>query len=601
MPKALRIPVDGAAGGEAAWRPLSLTLIRRLLTYTRPYAASRNWLAVCVVLRSLQLPLLVASLGAAISGPICSGDFRRTLLAAGGFAALAAVTQFTFHFRHRLALKLGEQVIRDIRRDVFAHLHRMTAGFYNRTQPGAILSRVVNDIESMRVGVQDVLFISIVQLGQMTVAAAVMLYANWRLFGVVLALAPVLYWLNRQFRRRISRIYRAVSESFSRVTASLSEAISGIRVTQGFVRQDVNAGLFADLVADHSRYNVEIARVSGFYLPLLEFNSQFFIAALLIVGAWQAFRTPPLASVEELVQFFFMAGLFFSPLSALANQYNHALAAMAGAERVFALLDTQPDWQDPPDARKLANVRGEIEFRNVSFGYVPGRAVLHNVCFRVLPGQIVAMVGHTGCGKSTIINLVAKFYLPTAGQVLIDGVPLGQIDSDSLHRHMAVVLQENFLFTGTVADNIRLGRPGASDADVADAASRLDCLDMLQALPSGFDTPVGERGGSLSLGQRQLVCFCRAMLADPQILILDEATSSVDAMTEARIQTALVRLLAGRTCVVVAHRLSTIRHADIVLVLQHGRIIEQGFHHQLLGINGVYAELYRQFLRAGQA
>jgi ATP-binding cassette subfamily B protein len=600
MAKGFYIPMDGASG-EAAQRPLSLGMISRLFGYTRPYRAMRNWLALCVVLRSVQLPLLALALSSAINGPILSGNWTGTLWAAAGFLAFAGITQFTFHFRSHLALKLGEMVIRDVRQQVFAHLHRMNMSFFNRMPVGRILSRVTGDIESMRVGVQDVLFVSIVQIGNMLVAAVAMLWANWRLFLVVLAIAPILWYLNRAFRQRISRVYRAVSESFSRITSSLAEAISGIRVTQGFVRQDINAGLFSELVFDHSRFNVETARVSGFFLPLLEFNSQFFIAILLVVGAALAFHARHLATVQELVTFFFMAGLFFAPVQALANQYNHALAAMAGAERVFGLLDTQPDWQDAPNAHSLPAVRGDVEFRHVSFEYVPARPVLHNITFRLLPGQMVAMVGHTGCGKSTIINLAAKFYQPTSGQILIDGHPLAEVASESLHRRMGVVLQENFLFTGTVADNIRLGKPDATDEQVIDAARRLDCLDIIESLPEGFNTAVGERGSGISLGQRQLICFCRAMLADPQILMLDEATSSVDAMTEARIQTALARLFSGRTSFVVAHRLSTIRHADLVLVLEHGRIIEMGFHHQLLSLGGTYAELYRQFIRAGQA
>ena len=586
---------------EDRHRPLDARLIRRLLGYTRPYARTRNWLLVMVVTRSIQLPLLAWAIGAAIRGPVQSGDIRWLLWSAAGFAALALVTQFIAHFRGRLALQLGEWIIRDLREELFAHLQRMTLSFYSRTKVGQIISRITSDVEAMRVGVQDVMFISMVQLGQMFVAAGLMLYYDWMLFLLVLALAPVLWAINRSFRRRLVSGHRKNQESFSRITATLAESVTGIRVTQGFVRQDVNAGLFYDLVADHGLNNVGLARLSGVFLPLLEFNSQFFIAAMLVVGGWQVLRPEPLANVGDLVQFFFMASQFFSPIGSLGNQYNNALSAMAGAERVFKVLDTQPDWQDPPDAVDLPSVKGRVEFRDVSFSYVPGRTVLDRVSFTAEPGRIVALVGHTGSGKSTIINLISKFYLPSQGQVLLDGLDLARVSSDSLHRHMGVVLQQNFMFSGTVMENIRLGKPGATDEEIRDAARRLDCLDLIESLPNGLDTVVGERGSGISLGQRQLTCFTRAMLADPRVLILDEATSSVDTMTEARIQAAMGKLFEGRTSFVVAHRLSTIRHADIVLVLDHGRIIERGMHEQLLQEGGAYADLYRQFVQSTDA
>jgi ATP-binding cassette subfamily B protein len=285
----------------------------------------------------------------------------------------------------------------------------------------------------------------------------------------------------------------------------------------------------------------------------------------------------------------------------IGNIYNQALSAMAGAERVFELLDTEPEFADAPDAIALPPIEGRVEFRDVSFGYEPDHLVLQDINFVAEPGQTIALVGHTGSGKSSLIQLIYKFYLPTGGELRIDGHEIRQIEAASLHQQMGIVTQANFLFSGTVLDNIRVGRPNAEDEEVIEAARRLDVIDLIETMPEGFHTQVGERGEGISLGQRQIVCFVRAMLANPRIMILDEATSSVDTMTEVRLQKALATLLEGRTSFVVAHRLSTIQDADMVLVLDHGRVIERGNHHQLLSEAGVYANLYRQFVQASTA
>jgi len=600
---------------EEQFKPLEWGLIRRLFTYAQAVRRKRNILFVLTVIRSAQLPALVWASASIISGPIAHRDIGVLPWAVLGYGLLALATDGMFHWRQRYALEIGETVVNRLRAEIFAKTQRQPMSFFHRVKLGRIISRVTSDVEALRVGIQDVLFVSAIQFGQMVFTAVVMLRCDWMLFLVVLCMAPVLWLVNNHFRMKFSKLTRDAQESFSRVTATLAESVNGIRVTQGFVRQDTNAGLFRSLLSDHSRYSIDLARTSAILTPLLELNSQFFVAILLMFGGWRVLEGA--MSMDALIKFFFLSNFFFSPIAIIGNQYNQALVAMAGAERVFRLIDTPPDWQDAPEAQPLADPRGKsqgsrakdqagsrpaadgmrVEFDRVSFGYDPARLVLHDVNFAAEPGQTVALVGHTGSGKSSIINLVAKFYLPTAGELRLDGREVRTITSLSLHRQMGMVQQQNFLFSGTVFENVRLSRPGATEDDVRAAAAQLDCLDLLEALPQGLHTEVGERGASLSVGQRQLVCFTRALLADPRLVILDEATSSIDALTEARLQQALVKLLHGRTSFVVAHRLSTIRHADLVLVLDQGRIIERGTHAGLLAHGGHYAALYRQFVQ----
>ena len=596
----VRRPLEDDEDAEQ-FKPLEWGLIRRMFTYARPVKRELNILLVLTVIRSAQLPALIWASAAIISGPIAHHDIGGLPWAVLGYGLLALTTDVLFHWRQRYALEIGETVVNGLRAEIFAKTQRQPMSFFHRVKLGRIISRVTSDVESLRVGIQDVMFVSAIQFGQMVFTAIVMVRCDWVLFLVVAGLAPVLWGANRHFRVRLSHLTRAAQESFSRVTATLAESVNGIRVTQGFVRQETNAGLFRGLLADHSRYNMALARTSAKLTPLLELNSQFFVAILLLFGGWRVFDGA--MSIDALITFFFLSNFFFSPIAVIGNQYNQALVAMAGAERVFRLIDTQPAWEDAPDAVALPKVAGQgarVEFRKISFGYDPARLVLHEVDFVAEPGQTVALVGHTGSGKTSIINLAAKFYLTTCGELFIDGREVRTITSDSLHRQLGMVPQQNFLFSGTVLANLRLARPEATEAEVRAAAQQLDCLDLLEALPQGLHTEVGERGAGLSVGQRQLVCFTRALLADPRLVILDEATSSIDALTEARLQKALVTLLRGRTSFVVAHRLSTIRHADLVLVLDQGRVIERGTHAALLAGGGHYAALYRQFVQVDE-
>jgi len=595
------------ADGGFDWR-----IFQRLFRLTHPYAKLRTVVLITTFVRAFQRPLLFWALAAVINGSVASGRYSAVLLGAGGYFALALSTSVVAHFRQRNQNMLGESLVHDLRNQIFANIQRQPLGYFHKTKLGRILSRVVSDLESVRRGIQLFVFIG-QEFLQLAICGSLMAWYSWPLFLIILAFAPILLWANRHFLPRIHRLTRAAAESSSRLTGSLAESVRGIRIIQGYTRQGLGAeafGVHVDRLADD---NVRLATESAFYAPLLGLTGQFFLAALLVVSGYGALHGFAHLDIDSLVAFFFLPTSFFMSVQAAASYYPGLLASQVGAERVFQLIDMDPEWRDAdsaialPDPRNVSatasprSLGAEVEFRDVSFCYDSGRPVLHGIRFTAKPGQTVALVGHTGSGKSSIVNLVAKFYLAQSGDLHIDGHDIRQITSASLRSQIGIVHQTNFLFTGSVLENIRFGRPSATDTEIAEAANNLDCLDLLEGLPQGLHTEVGEGGTSLSLGQRQLVCFTRALLANPRILILDEATSAVDPVTEYRLQNALARLLAGRTSFVVAHRLSTIVRADNILVLDQGRIVERGTHHQLLSQRGKYHALYREFVFAGLA
>ena len=618
----------GGAGGGGGRRfrestegaSINWSVARRVLGYTRPYARHRNVVAALTVLRALQRPALVWLLAEIINGPISRGDYRGAVLETVAYGLLLLITAVVFHYRQHQQMLLGESIIHDLRNDVFENVQRMPLSYFHKTKLGRILNRVISDIEMVRRGMQQVFFFSILAIGQMVAAAGLMLYYNWALFLLLLGVGPLVWLTNRHFHPRLSRLSRAAAESSSRLTGSLAESIRGIRVIQSFTRQARGQAIYDGLSSRLAEDNVSLTSKAALYAPLLDLSGQLFTSILLVVGGYGALHGFAGLDLGSLVAFLFLPALFFQSLQQIGNLYTQAISSMAGAERVFQLIDLKPEWEDAPEAVDLPDPRSgfasadfkspipnlespalgaRVELRGVVFGYDPARPVLHDLSLLAEPGRTIALVGHTGSGKSTIVSLVSKFYVPGRGQVLIDGHDLRLIRAESLRRQMGIVHQNNYLFSGSVRENIRFGRPDASDADIIDVARRLDCLDLIESLPLGFDTDVGEGGAALSLGQRQLVCFARALIADPRLLILDEATSAVDPATEHRLQRALARLLAGRTSIVVAHRLSTIVRADQIIVLDQGRVVERGTHAALLARRGKYRALYREFVIAG--
>ena len=493
--------------------------------------------------------------------------------------------------------RAGESVQFDLRRRLFQHLQELSMSYYDKTKLGRIISRCTSDIGAMReVNVWGIWRV-VANIFMMSVAAIMLLWTDWRLFLAVAWLAPLVAVCNYVYRKRASGMHQLAREGWTRVSTNLAENITGMRVVTAFNRQEPNLDVF-DALQDANTYNnIRVSRINGIYTPLLQLIGFVGKVIILCLGTY-LILTGKLTKggVGAVVAAFLYWDWFMNPILNMGDFYNQLMMAMAGAERVFNLLDTEPEVMDDAKAIALPRIVGRVTFDHVTFGYNPDRPVLHEVNFEAQPGQTFALVGATGSGKSSIISLIARFYQPQKGRVLVDGHDIRHVVGESLHKQMGLVLQVNYLFTGTVMENIRYATPQASEQDVINAAKAIGSFDAIASLQKGFDTEVGERGANMSLGQRQLICFTRAFLADPRIFMLDEATSAVDTATEMAVQNSLEKLLAGRTTFIVAHRLSTIMKADQILVIEQGHIIERGTHRQLVDAGGKYAHLYEQFV-----
>jgi ATP-binding cassette subfamily B protein len=481
-------------------------------------------------------------------------------------------------------------MLADLRNLLFRHLQRLSLGFYERNRAGVIISRLTNDVEALDQLVTDGVT-SLVQNTLLLVGTAVILFVlDWRLALATLLVMPAMAFATALFRKRSARAYRRVRETLGAVTATLAEDIAGMRVLQSFTREPAARENFR-AVSDHYRSsNMSTVVLSGVYFPFVDLLSAAATAVVLGYGGWLSFHGQ--ISIGVVVAFLGYIANFFDPVQQLSQLYNTFLAAVAALDKITDLLEEEPEVVDAPDPVDLDDAAGQVTFESVRFAYGRGPEVIHGLDLEVPAGTTVALVGHTGAGKSTIAKLLARFYDPTEGRITIDGIDLRRVSQESLRRQLGIVPQEGFLFAGTVAENIAFGRPEADRDEIVAAARAVGADEFVTRLENGYDTQLGERGSRLSLGQRQLVAFARALLADPRILILDEATSSVDIGTERGIERALRRLLRGRTAFIIAHRLSTIRDADLIVVLEHGQVVEQGSHDELLAGRGLYTSLY---------
>jgi len=570
----------------------------RLLPYLKPYSAALTLVLTFVLIYTLLGLVGPYLMGVAIDNYIIPGDIpglaRISLLMLGSFCLYGifqAAADWTM-------ARVSQGALKQMRGDLFEHLQSLALRFFDRNPAGELMSRLTNDIDAINLAVSQNVTSIIASVLTLVGILIAMFVLNFWLALASLLVVPIMFWFTGFVAKYTRRGFRDLQKDLGELNGTMEETLSGQRVVKAFRRSDTAIEKFR-------RHNQAVYN-SGLYansyalllMPLTNVLGNFFVIVLAGLGGWLALQG--LASIGIIATFITYGQRFTQPLRQLANMYNAIQAALAGAERVFEILDTPIELQDVPDAAPLESIQGHVLFEDVKFGYLPKVPVIKNMTLEAQAGQTIALVGPTGAGKTTIINLLTRFYDIDEGRICIDGQDLRKIKKSDLRRQLGLVLQDTFLFSNTVMENIRYGRLAASDEACIEAAKMADADHFIRQLPQGYQTLLSERGSNLSQGQRQLLTIARAILADPGILILDEATSSVDTRTEAHIQTALLKLMKGRTSFVIAHRLSTIRDADIVMVINHGKIVEQGNHHALLEKRGFYHHLYMSQFK-GQA
>lgn len=582
---------------EKEGRAFDPHVTRRLLAFLRPHAGKMLAAFVLMLIATgltLAVPYLMkVAIDGAIVAKDAAGLGRICLLMGGAFLALYAGTAG----QRYLLSWVGQRVLATLRSRLVEHLQRLSLGYHDKHIIGVTISRVISDVSVINELLSQGLITLVGDVLILVGTIVVMLTMSPRLALITFSVIPIMLIATKLFSSRAKDAFRATRRSVAAIVGTLAENLTGMRVIQAFAQEEATQSRFAKVNAQNRSAHVDAMSLSFVFLPTMDFLGILSTAVVLWFGGRSVVAGE--LSLGVVVAFLAYVSRFFQPVQELSQLYTTMQQAMAGGERVLELLDTAPEVPEPETPRQMPPIRGRIELDRVHFAYTPETEVLHDVSLVIEPGQMVALVGPTGAGKSSIANLVGRYYDVTGGAVCIDGVDVRTVTQQSLRRQMGLVSQEPFLFPGTVADNIRFGRPDADMKEVEQAARMSNAHEFIADLPNGYATQIVEGGVNLSVGQRQLICIARAVLADPRILVMDEATASVDTVTEALIQEALERLLSGRTSVVIAHRLSTIRNADIICVIQAGKIVEKGRHEELLALGGVYKNLYeRQFISA---
>ncbi|WP_077625077.1 ABC transporter ATP-binding protein [Sediminibacillus massiliensis] len=585
-------PLDRAVEKPFNWQQMA-----RLLTYLKPYAKTLVPGAIIAMFIStavrLAVPILIGKV--AIDVAIKNGDVGFLTYLVLGIALLYLISYIGNTFRIKWVNILGQNVIYDLRKKLFSHVQYLSHNFFDKRSAGSILVRILNDVNSLQElftnGIINLLMDTVMLLG----IVVILFVLSPKLALAVLIILPLMFYISTRLRRNIRRSWQEVRIQKSRLNSHLNESMQGIRITQSFSQETENTEFFDGVNKDNFESERLATKKSAYFGPFVEMSNAIGTVILISYGAHLLLmgETNGGIAIGDFVSFAFFLGMFWEPISRLGQIYNQLLVAMASSERIFEFLDERPNVVEKKEAIELKDMKGHIEFDRVQFSYDEDRIALHEISLEMKPGETVALVGHTGSGKSTIANLISRFYDPTKGAVRIDGHDLKDIKLDSLRQNISVVLQDTFIFSGTILENIRFGRPDASEEEVYQAARVVGAEDFIKRLADGYETEVEERGNILSAGERQLLSFARALLADPRILILDEATASIDTETEVKIQQALKKLLKGRTAIMIAHRLSTIREADNIIVLEHGKILEQGNHRELMDKRGEYFDLVK--------
>ncbi len=590
---------------QRTWKYRDIVIFKRLFGYLLGYRKKVFFLfilSIIVSLGGLAFPLMmyriINSIQSVTDDPLVRAQaWKEILIASATLLGIVSVNVVLKWIYQRNIANLSLAAISDIRTDLFDHLQTLSLKYYTSRPSGKILSTLSNDVDRVNNLISSAAIQIIADLLTVAISITLMLFFSWRLTFLILGFVPILGIIFYLIARKAREYWRRTRQTIAIITSLLQEAIKGSRTIKAFVTEQQNIESFELATEADRSVNLSAARLQAFLAPLIQIIIALIMGTILIVGS-RLVDSGDL-TIAELVSYFMLVAVFIGPLANLINFYNTTQLAMAAGERILTILDTQPHITVPENATQIDRIKGNVEFKNLNFQYVKDVSVLKNVNLEVAPNQSIAFVGFTGAGKTTLISLLSRFYDPSEGSILIDGINLRNIEPESLRKQMAIVLQDTYLFSGTVMENIRYGKPDATDEEILETTKKLGAHKFITKLVDGYETEVRERGSLLSVGQRQLISFARALIANPRILILDEATSSVDPYTELQIQEALRTLLKNRNSFIIAHRLSTVLNADKIYVLEDGKIIQTGSHEELVkDKEGLYNHLYEmQFTR----